>query len=138
MQIKKHISNLHQKIESFPTDEEAQKYLIHILRQYELLRGDGISQIDAFFSVITAPNFKKNMIEKKHAEMEKKEQFKKRSKRSEKWRTLDRYSGELLHLNRELQYGSRRLEKWLWATHRKKVSYMTISRWLSVQNDLSV
>jgi len=131
MRIKKHIYNLHQKIESLPTDEAAQKYLIHILRQYELLRGDGISQIDAFMAIITHPNKKKEWIKKKHAEMEKKEKLKKRSKRSEKWRTLDRYSGELLHLHQELKYGAQKLEKWLWATHRKKVSYRTISRWLS-------
>jgi len=109
---------------------KAQAELEHLLLQYELLRAAGRPPLDAFATVATAPSSKKRLIEKKHERMQRDEALAKRRKSSSAWRTLDRYASELLHLHRTAGFGSRRLEEFLYKTHRKKVSYRTIARWL--------
>jgi hypothetical protein len=46
---------------------------------------------------------------------------------------LKKYSKEIIRLNQEEGLGVRKIEKWLWETHRAKISYSSIYRLLKQQ-----
>lgn len=49
---------------------------------------------------------------------------------------LKKYAKEIIRLNQEEGLGVRRIEKWLWETHRAKISYSSIYRLLKQQKKL--
>jgi hypothetical protein len=49
---------------------------------------------------------------------------------------LKKYAKEIIKLNQEEGLGVRRIEKWLWETHRAKISYSSIYRLLKQQKKL--
>lgn len=49
---------------------------------------------------------------------------------------LKKYAKEIIRLNQE-GLGARRIEKWLWETHRAKISYSSIYRLLKQQKTLT-
>ena len=109
--------------------EAAADELIHRARLFEIHRQSEPIDRALYFALARASK-KKRQAKKRHAEMENDRKLAQRAKRSEKWRTLDRYSGELIELHRQ-GYGARRLADYLWKAHRKKVSYRTVLNWLA-------
>jgi len=130
MDVLTHLHRIADRIEQTDPASRADE-LAHLLRQYEYLRASGQPLLHSFATVATAPSNKRKLIARKHDEQHQREKLAKRRRTSRAWRTLERYSHELLHLHRTAGLGSRALEKWLWTEHRKKVSYRTIARWLA-------
>jgi hypothetical protein len=50
---------------------------------------------------------------------------------------LKKYAKEIIILNQEEGLGVRKIEKWLWETHRAKISYSSIFRLLKQQKTLT-
>jgi hypothetical protein len=50
---------------------------------------------------------------------------------------LKKYAKEIIRLNKEEGLGARRIEKWLWETHRAKISYSSVHRLLKQQKTLT-
>jgi hypothetical protein len=46
---------------------------------------------------------------------------------------LRKYAKEIIRLNKEEGLGARRIEKWLWETHKAKISYSSVHRLLKQQ-----
>lgn len=109
--------------------EAADDELIHRARLYEIHRQSEPIDRALYFALARASK-KKRQAKKRHADIEQAKALAERAKRSEKWRTLDRYASELVELHKN-GYGARRLADYLWSAHRKKVSYRTILNWLA-------
>ena len=75
-----------------------------------------------------------NDIHKK--EMQKAQKFKKINLQTIKNPLLKKYAKEIIELHNQ-GLGARRIEKWLWETHRAKISYSSIYRLLKQQKELT-
>ena len=129
MDVRPHLSRFLDQLSAM-SDRAASDEIEHRLRIFELHRSNGIDPLQAFHLAIASASKKKRQVKKAHKEIERKVSLAERAKRGTKWRTLDRYSGELIELAKS-GYGAQRLADYMWQAHRKKVSKRTVAYWLA-------
>jgi len=101
---------------------------------YFLKRLEGWIQANGNTTISLAKGINRILDDIHQKEIREAQEMKKLNLSKVKNRLISKYANEIVELYTEKELGVRRIQQWLWDTHRAKISYSSIYRFLQSQN----